>query len=339
MKTKGSFLSKKYSLWAVALAALLAVGSPAFAQHGGGGHGGGGGGGFHGGGGGGGFHGGGGGGHMGGGFSGGHAGGFAGRGGGFAGHAGGFAGRPGGFGGHTGGFVGSRPAFTGSRAFTGGGVRYAPHVGYSTGFRAGVGAGAVSAHVAGFAGRPAYAGHPGYGYGWGRGGFGWHRPYWGGGYWHGGYWPRAYYGWSYPWFLGVLPAVYATYWWGGVPYYYANDVYYTWNSGYNGYVVTDPPPTDSGDDSGSAGNGTYDSAEPGGDVQSNSYNSSGSNVYAYPKDGQSDDQQQTDRYECHKWAVAQSGFDPTQTSRATGNSADYRRAMTACLDGRGYSAK
>ena len=36
MKTKGSFLSKKYSLWAVALAALMAMGSPAFAQHGGG---------------------------------------------------------------------------------------------------------------------------------------------------------------------------------------------------------------------------------------------------------------------------------------------------------------
>jgi hypothetical protein len=137
----------------------------------------------------------------------------------------------------------------------------------------------------------------------------------------------------------VLPAVYATYWWGGIPYYYANDVYYTYNSGYNGYVVTDPPPVDTGDDSGTAGNGTYSSAEPG-DVQSNSYDSGGSsNVYAYPKDGQSDEQQSTDRYECHKWAVAQSGFDPTQTSRASGNSTDYRRAMTACLDGRGYSAK
>jgi hypothetical protein len=139
--------------------------------------------------------------------------------------------------------------------------------------------------------------------------------------------------------LGVLPAVYATYWWGGIPYYYANDVYYTWNTGYNGYVVTDPPPTDAADGDGSAGNGTYDSAEPG-DVQSNSSNVGGSNnVYAYPKDGQSDEQQSTDRYECHKWAVAQSGFDPTQTSRATGNSGDYRRAMAACLDGRGYSAK
>jgi len=192
--------------------------------------------------------------------------------------------------------------------------------------------------VGGFVGRPAYPGHWGYGYGWGRGGFGWHRPYWGGGYWHGGYWPRAYYGWSYPWFLGVLPAVYATYWWGGIPYYYANDVYYTWNAGENGYVVTDPPPADTGDSDSAGGNGNYAAAEPG-DVQSNSYSGGSSNVYAYPKDGQSDEQQSTDRYECHKWAVAQSGFDPTQTSRATGNSADYRRAMTACLDGRGYSAK
>ena len=71
-------------------------------------------------------------------------------------------------------------------------------------------------------------------------------------------------------------------------------------------------------------------------MQSNSTSSGGSsNVYAYPKNGQSDEQQATDRYECHKWAVAQSGFDPTQTSRATGNPTDYRRAMAACLDGRG----
>lgn len=192
-------------------------------------------------------------------------------------------------------------------------------------------------HVSGFVGRAAYPGHAGYGYGWGRGGFGWHRPYWGGGYWHGGYWPCAYYGWGYPWFLGVLPGVYATYWWGGVPYYYVNDVYYTWNSGYNGYVVTDPPPAE-GEDSGSAsGDGGYTSTEPSGN---SGLAISGSNdVYAYPKDGQSDEQQATDRYECHKWAVAQSGFDPTRGSQPTGNAGDYRRAMAACLDGRGYSAR
>jgi hypothetical protein len=188
----------------------------------------------------------------------------------------------------------------------------------------------------GYVARPAYVGRAAYGYGWGRGGFGWQRGYWGGGYWHGGYWPRCYYGWSYPWFLGALPAVYATYWWGGIPYYYSNNVYYTWNSGYNGYVVTDPPPAD-GQDNGSSTDGSYDSAEPG--SGSSSSNSGSAEVYAYPKNGQTDEQQATDRYECHRWAVAQSGFDPTHASQASGNTADYRRAMAACLDGRGYSAK
>ncbi|MCL2656248.1 MAG: glycine zipper family protein [Betaproteobacteria bacterium] len=33
-------------------------------------------------------------------------------------------------------------------------------------------------------------------------------------------------------------------------------------------------------------------------------------VAAYPRNGQSDYQQRRDRFECHNWAVAQSGFDP-----------------------------
>jgi hypothetical protein len=312
MITKGAFLPNlnKASLWAIgSLAALLAVGTPAFAQHGGGGHGGGGGG------------------HASMGGGGGHAGGFSG------GHAGGFSG------GGARGFSGG-----GARGFSGGGgPHYAPRVGYS-GFRGGYAGGHVASanvyrgHVGSFVGRPAFAGRPGYGYGYGRGGFGWNRPYWNGGYWHGGYWPRAYYGWSYPWFLGVLPAVYATYWWGGIPYYYANDVYYTWNNGSNGYVVTDPPPVDTGDDGGTSdGDSNYASAEPG--PTPSGATGANTDVYAYPKSGQSDEQQSTDRYECHKWAVAQSGFDPTHTAQGSGNRTDYRRAMTACLDGRGYSAK
>jgi len=97
--------------------------------------------------------------------------------------------------------------------------------------------------------------------------------------------------------------------------------------------VTDPPPADSGDSASS--DGTYESAEPG----SSSDSVGSAEVYAYPKSGQSEEQQSTDRYECHKWAVAQSGFDPTRGSQASGNATDYRRAMAACLDGRGYSAK
>jgi hypothetical protein len=34
-------------------------------------------------------------------------------------------------------------------------------------------------------------------------------------------------------------------------------------------------------------------------------------VYAYPRNGQSDEQLDRDRYECHLWAVRQSGFDPS----------------------------
>jgi YMGG-like Gly-zipper len=35
-------------------------------------------------------------------------------------------------------------------------------------------------------------------------------------------------------------------------------------------------------------------------------------VYIYPTKGQSQQQQQKDRYECHTWAVQQTGFDPSR---------------------------
>lgn len=36
----------------------------------------------------------------------------------------------------------------------------------------------------------------------------------------------------------------------------------------------------------------------------------GGAVFAYPKAGQSQEQQSKDQYECHQWSVQQSGFDP-----------------------------
>lgn len=36
-----------------------------------------------------------------------------------------------------------------------------------------------------------------------------------------------------------------------------------------------------------------------------------SQIYAYPTAGQSQEAQSRDRFECHQWAVAQTGFDPT----------------------------
>ena len=34
--------------------------------------------------------------------------------------------------------------------------------------------------------------------------------------------------------------------------------------------------------------------------------------YVYPAKGQTAEQQQKDQYECHEWAVQQTGFDPSQ---------------------------
>jgi hypothetical protein len=58
-----------------------------------------------------------------------------------------------------------------------------------------------------------------------------------------------------------------------------------------------------------------------------------------PKNGQSQQQEWTDRYACHDWAVTQSGFDPTRKGAATDQSHrdQYRRALSACLEGRGYA--
>lgn len=61
--------------------------------------------------------------------------------------------------------------------------------------------------------------------------------------------------------------------------------------------------------------------------------------------GQSQEQLAKDRYECHRWATSQTGFDPTQPGGGVSPSAnpsrrrDYARAMTACLQARGYAVR
>lgn len=62
------------------------------------------------------------------------------------------------------------------------------------------------------------------------------------------------------------------------------------------------------------------------------------------KNNQTQEQQWSDRYECHRWAKDQSGFDPTTQpprditpNEVTSRRDQYRRAFTACLEGRGYT--
>lgn len=59
---------------------------------------------------------------------------------------------------------------------------------------------------------------------------------------------------------------------------------------------------------------------------------------AYPRNGQSSDQQARDHYECYQFGVAQSGYDPMRSSGAASNGlAEFQRAQSACFQARGYS--
>jgi hypothetical protein len=124
--------------------------------------------------------------------------------------------------------------------------------------------------------------------------------------------------------IALLPPFYTTVWFGGVPYYYADDTYYLWRPERREYVVTQPP----------AGAGEVRDEAGGSDE-----------LFVYPKNGQSEERQTTDRDECHAWAAAKTGFDPArppgnlEESAVNSRRADYRRAQGACLEARGYSVK
>lgn len=127
--------------------------------------------------------------------------------------------------------------------------------------------------------------------------------------------------------ISVLPPYYSTVWFGGIPYYYADNVYYTWQPDQNGYAVADPP-----NDPNDPNAASEPSAAPDNTQQ---------DLIIYPKNGQSKDQQAADQFECHTWAKGQTGFDPTQPGggQPGGSSmsrSNYDRAMSACLQGRGY---
>ena len=126
-------------------------------------------------------------------------------------------------------------------------------------------------------------------------------------------------------FVPFLPGAYVTLWVHGIPYYYANEVYYTPTAG--GYVVAEPPQDD------------VSTTPPASDQ------SAGSQLFIYPRQGQSEKQQANDRYECHTWAVGQTSYDPVKppagvsAGQLTQKRADYQRAMGACLEGRGYTVR
>jgi hypothetical protein len=187
----------------------------------------------------------------------------------------------------------------------------APTHAYAQGHFGGGGhVGSVGFHGGGFHGGVSYhggyrGGWGGYGYGW-RGGFGCCGWGWGWG------WP------GYGLFLATLPFYYSTVWWEGAPYYYADDTYYVYNAAAGGYVSVPPPGA-----APAAQTMNQAPAQPG-----------DTDLFAYPKNAQSAEQQARDRQECRSWAASQSG-----AGAAPANRGDNLRAQAACLEGRGYSVR
>lgn len=135
----------------------------------------------------------------------------------------------------------------------------------------------------------------------------------GGGRGHWGISVRGGWGWWAPWAVLGGAAVMA-------PYYYAP--YYTRPP----VVIQEQPPV-------------YVQPSPSVEPSSNE------RIFIYPRQGQSEQQQADDRYACHNWAVTQTHYDPTQPASGMSESqlnqmrSDYQRAMSACLDGRGYTMR
>ena len=122
--------------------------------------------------------------------------------------------------------------------------------------------------------------------------------------------------------VGWLPPGYVSIGIGGYPYAYFNSTWYLWDEPRRDYVVVEKP----------AGADEALATAPG-------YATSAAELYVYPARGQSEEQTRRDRYDCHLWAVDQTRSDPSMGNTEAAQSGEYRRAVTACLEGRGYTVK
>lgn len=159
-----------------------------------------------------------------------------------------------------------------------------------------------------------------------------HRSYsWNGAsyYHYGPHWYRPYgtsyvvVGAPYGLFVSYLPSYYSSFWYGGVRYFHSDSTYYVYEPVRRGYVVSHSPYGDDEDD----------------DEGQEYSTSQDEDLYVYPAQGQSEQQQSDDRYECHRWAVTETGYDPIDSDYDADRRAGYLRALTACLTGRGYSVR
>lgn len=127
----------------------------------------------------------------------------------------------------------------------------------------------------------------------------------------------------------ALPPAVTTVWIGSTPYYYANGIYYApapggyttvaQPAGYESAVTTPPPPPP---------NEPARSVAPANDL-----------LFIYPKKNQSEARITSDRMECSSQATSQTGYDPNRATLDDPGRGDYLRAVSSCLENRGYGVK
>ncbi|WP_434579666.1 glycine zipper family protein [Pseudomonas sp. Z5-35] len=105
-------------------------------------------------------------------------------------------------------------------------------------------------------------------------------------------------------------------WIGSSLFFLAAGAYYIYEANTQDYVVVEAPV-----------------ANPQPQPQGNSFD-----VVAYPANGQSPEQVNQDGYDCYRWAVQQSGFDPRNYTYPPAPEVvqTYRQAQGSCLSSRGY---
>jgi hypothetical protein len=164
----------------------------------------------------------------------------------------------------------------------------------------------------------------GHGHGHHRGG--WHRESGSNGRGYGGGDHR---GWSIPghgFYFASIPSYCKLVYWEGVPYYYADDIYYEWNGSAGAYQEVQPPA------------GLVEQIDAQTPVVTE--------LFVFPNRDQTNEQLERDREACDRWAVQQAGFDPRTVAARTqapdhsaAQRANYLRADEACLEARDYSVE
>jgi hypothetical protein len=118
-------------------------------------------------------------------------------------------------------------------------------------------------------------------------------------------------------------------WLGSALFFLAAGTYYTYEQSTQEYVVAEPP------------QGVEPVYSPQTVPQPPQQAGDPYDVVAYPANGQTQQQVEQDRYDCYRYAVQQSNFDPANASYQPAPEVVgiYRQAMAGCYASRGYSVQ